>query len=85
MIIHFGIDKKKNFVVDEDIYCKLTDRAREYRLVNNHLCVKTKRGFIPLWRVVRNTKHPDLVVKYRDGDFTNLQRNNLQLCRRLGE
>lgn len=83
MIINFGIGKKNKFIVDEDIYCRLTDRARQYTVVANHLCVKTKQGNIPLWRVVRKIKHPDICVKYIDGDYTNLQRDNLQLVRRV--
>lgn len=37
---------------------------------------------IPVWRIVRKCFNKDLTCRYKDGDITNLKRENIELIRK---
>ena len=82
MNINFGLNKQNSFCVNDDIFCKLTNKSREYRIIDKTICLLVGKKHLPVWRVVRNVLHPEFDVVYKDGDFKNLLRENLLLVRK---
>lgn len=82
MNINFGLNKQNSFCVNDDIFCKLTEKSRRYQIINNTVCLLVGKKKLPVWRVVRNVLHPEFDVVYKDGDFKNLLRENLLLVRK---
>ena len=82
MNINFGLNKQNSFCVNDDIFCKLTNKSREYRIIDKTIYLLVGKKPLPVWRVVRNTNHPEFDVVYKDGDFKNLLRENLLLVRK---
>lgn len=69
--------------LDSDMFMRLVNPMRTYRHFNKHYKVRNKKGvLIPVWRIVRKCFNKGFDVKYRDGDPTNLKRENLLLVRR---
>lgn len=73
-----------NVDLDDDIYFMITDTCNRFKVdVNNNICIVNRKGIrVPIWRIVRKCFNKDLTCRYRDGDNTNLKRNNLELIRK---
>lgn len=73
-----------NVDLDDDIYFMITDGYNRFKVnVNNNICIVNRKGIrVPIWRIVRKCFNKDLTCRYRDGDNTNLKRNNLELIRK---
>lgn len=73
-----------NVDLDDDIYFMITDRYNRFKVdINNNICIVNRKGIrVPIWRIVRKCFNKGLTCKYKDGDNTNLKRNNLELIRK---
>lgn len=73
-----------NVDLDDYIYFMITDRYNRFKVdVNNNICIVNRKGIrIPIWRIARKCFNKDLTCRYRDGDNTNLKRNNLELIKK---
>lgn len=68
--------------LDSDTYTRLSRKVRTYKVLNNVLYVRKENGrHIAVWRLARRCKLKGVSVKYRDGNYLNLQRNNLLIIR----
>lgn len=80
--IHQG-NKYLTIDLDSDMYMMLSSKFYPYRLFYNHIAIKNKKGIrIPVWRIVRKCFNKDLTCRYKDGDNTNLKRENIELIRK---
>lgn len=72
-----------NIDLDTDTYCRVTDRFYPFKLnEENHICIKNRKGrLIPIWRIARGCFNPALTCRYKDGDITNLKRENIFIGR----
>lgn len=81
----FELDKtQRTFInLDVDMFLKLSSPLRTFKRIGSDIFVRNKKGkFIPIWRLVREFPYEGFTVEYKDGDNTNLERNNLLIKRK---
>lgn len=68
--------------LDSDTYSNLSRKVRSYKVVDKTLYVRKDNGkFVAVWRLARHCKLKGVKAVYRDGNYLNLQRNNILILR----